>query len=181
MTFRPYKPRDYGSTKDVVTRVFDVVDGGLKRVAFALDRSPSQTQAYSDPASAEELTLGQARRLADLSGAAAAVLADDFAALAGGVFLPCGTATGRFEGLVAKSSAEWGEFIAALLDALADGHLCVADRRRVLAELDDVLHALAAARAELMHAGSGPVTPDVASTATASRPSTPARPTRGRR
>ncbi|WP_425376209.1 phage regulatory CII family protein [Rhodoplanes roseus] len=153
MAFRPYKPRDYGTTKDVVTRLFDAVDGGIKRVAFWLRRSPTQTQAYSDPACPDELTLDQARRIADAAPAAAIVLAEDFAAAAGGVFLPCATTTCRFEGLVAKSAKEWGEFVSAVVDALADGRIDAGERRAVLAELDQVLHALAAARTELTHEG----------------------------
>lgn len=176
MTFRPYKPREYRSSKDVVTRLFDAVPGGLKRIALQLRRSPSQTQAYSDPACPDELTLDQARRLADVAPGAAAVLADDLAGLAGGVFLPSVSPNGHFERLVARGAKEWGEFVSAVVEALADGRLTPAERGAVIRELDEVLQALAAARAELLHGAAAE--PDATAAKPIERPSTLAEPRR---
>lgn len=66
--FRPYKPRDYASTKEVVTRTLDQA-GGIKKAAHLLGRSPTQTTAYSDPAAPDEISFDQVRRLVIATGA----------------------------------------------------------------------------------------------------------------
>lgn len=148
MTFRPYKPRDYASTKEVVTRLLDQA-GGIKKAAHLLGRSPTQTVAYSDPATPDEISFDQVRRLVSATGASAP--AEDMAALALGVFVPVAAGVrSTFEDLVARSSTEWGEFISLLMRARADGKLDHLARRDILKELDGLIRSLVAARSQIL-------------------------------
>lgn len=145
--FRPYKPRDYASTKEVVTRALDQA-GGIKKAAHLLGRSPTQTTAYSDPAAPDEISFDQMRRLVTATGAPAP--AEDLAALAGGVFVPIAAGSESFEDLVARSSTEWGEFISLLMRARADDKLDHLGRRGILKELDSLIRSLVAARSQII-------------------------------
>lgn len=142
--FRPYKPRDYASTKEVITRALDQA-GGIKRAAHLLGRSPTQTTAYSDPATPDEISFDQVRRLVSATGAPGP--AEDLAALAGGVFVPIAACTESFEDLVARSSTEWGKFISLLMRARTDDHFA---RRDILKELDGLIRSLVAARSQII-------------------------------
>ncbi len=152
MSFKPYKPREYASTKDVVTRLIDQA-GGIKRAAFVLERSPTQTLAYSDPATADQISFDQVRHLVAATDAIAA--AEDLAALAGGVFLPAPAPNESFDMLAAEGARDWGEFTAALLRARAEKRLHKASDDPVLKggdllrRLDKLINALATARASL--------------------------------
>jgi hypothetical protein len=146
MSFRPYKPRSYATTKEVVTRVVDQA-GGVKKVAHALDRSQSQTVAYTDPSLSDEITYAQIRRLTELTGVV--VAAEDLAALAGGAFLPVPPEGQGFDLLVSRSAKEWGEFIANVLKCRADGKLDDAECRGLLKELDILIRTLVAVRCQV--------------------------------
>lgn len=144
--FRTIKPREPGSTKDVVSRLFDEA-GGIKRVAFALGKGLSVTQAYADPQHRTEITFDQVRRLTSDQAIAAA---EDLAAIAGGVFVPGIVPADALPILGAKAAEEWGQYIAAMLVAYADGRLCDRDRPRVREELNEAIAALVAVRARLI-------------------------------
>ncbi len=150
MSFKPYKPRDYSTTKEVVTRLLDQA-GGVKKAAHLLDRSTTQTMAYSDPATSDEISFDQVRRLIEATGAAAP--AEDLASLTGGVFLPCDAPKEAFDHLVAKSAKEWGEFIACVVKAHADGGLDQIERRDMLRDLDNLIRTLVAARCRVNSKG----------------------------
>jgi hypothetical protein len=120
VTFKPYKQRPHASTKDVVTRAFDASTWCIKEIAAVLGRSPTQTTAYSDPATDDELTLDQARRLAEVDRAAAAVFAEDFAAKAGGAYVPHNIERESLIKLAERLSPEFGEGIGALIAAAVD-------------------------------------------------------------
>ncbi len=141
--FRPYKERRYFTTKEVVTRLFDQA-GGIKRAAHILDRSPTQTTAYSDPGTTDEITYDMVRRLIESTGATAPV--EDAAALAGGVFVPIMPEPGNFEHLIARSSKEWGEFIGLIVQAHAAGKIAKLERPDILKELDSLIRTLVSAR-----------------------------------
>ena len=145
--FRPYKPREYASTKEVITRALDQA-GGIKRAAHLLGRSPTQTTAYSDPATPDEISFDQVRRLVSATGAPGP--AEDLAALAGGVFVPIAACTEFFEDLVARSSTEWGEFVSLLMKAHSTGKLDPLARRDILKELDGLIRSLVAARSQII-------------------------------
>lgn len=145
--FQPYKARPYSSTKDVVTRLIDEA-GGAKMAAHLLGCSPTQTVAYSDPATPEEMKLDQVRRLVSASGATAP--AEDLAFLAGGIFLPMGSSEDCFASLAAHSASEYGEFATLVMQAMADGKIGKLEKQDVLRELDDLIRCLVHARAKLV-------------------------------
>jgi hypothetical protein len=146
MSFRPYKPREPGTTKQVVSALIDAA-GGVKRASVQLHRSATQTLAYTDPATPDEISFDMVRRLVMASGAIAP--AEDLAALAGGAFLPCPQPDESFEALAAHSAEDWGGFTATLLRACADGTLDQLDRRNLRERLDHLIRTLACARAQL--------------------------------
>lgn len=153
MSFRPHKPRPYATTKDVVARLIGEA-GGVKRAAFALDRSETQIYAYTDPQEQHQATYDQVRRL---TSPAAVSAAEDLAALAGGMFVPGQASCGRtLLDLSASASEEFGVAIAALMRALADNRVTADERPKVRRELDEVLTVLIATRNRLMSEGDEP-------------------------
>ena len=150
MSFKPYKPRDYATTKEVVTRMLDQA-GGVKKAAHLLDRSSTQTVSYSDPATSDEISFDQVRRLIEATGATAP--AEDLASLSGGVFLPCDAPKEAFDHLVARSAQEWGEFIACVVKAHADKKIDQIERRDMQRDLDDLIRTLVAARCRVNNKG----------------------------
>lgn len=148
--YAPQKLREYGTTKEVVSRLVDDA-GGIQRAAIICARAASQMYAYCEPAVGAQLTLDQARRLAAASKTH--ILAEDFALIAGGVFMPIVASQDPLLELSAKSAEEHGEMIAALVRALSDNKLTQAERVALLAELDDSLRALVAILAKLVNGG----------------------------
>lgn len=146
MSFRALKPREYASTKDVVSRLYDEA-GGLKRVAHVLERGLSQAAAYADPAETAQISFDQVRRV---TSPAATAAAEDLAALAGGAFVPGELAEGSLTELFARSAEEWGQVVAEVMRAYGDGHLCARDRERIHREVDDVCRALMALRSRVL-------------------------------
>ncbi len=146
MVFKPYKHRDYASTKDVVTRLIDQA-GGVKRAAHILDRSSTQTTAYSDPDNDDQITLDMVRRLVETSGATAP--AEDLAALAGGIFMSVHPEAGDCDTLLARSSKEWGDLCSLVLEAHAKGKTAKLERPDILKELDSLIRTLVSARTQI--------------------------------
>ncbi len=147
MAFAPIKPRDYGTTKELVARLIDEA-GGVKRAAFLGGRAASQVYAYADPAVDAQMSLDIARRLSAASGSA--TLAEDAAAIAGGVFMPIAPSNDPLSELSAKSAEEHGELTAALMRACADDKISPDEARGLLDELDQNLRALVSIRAKLV-------------------------------
>ena len=150
MSFTPTKPRQYGSTKEVVARIIDEC-GGVKQAAFVAGRAPSQVYAYADPAVDAQMSLDMALRLS--VAADSMTLAEHAAAVAGGAFMPILPAADPLAELSAKSAEEHGEFTGALVRAMGDGKLDPHEASALLAELDDSLRALVAIRAKLVNGG----------------------------
>jgi hypothetical protein len=147
MAYSPTKPREYGSTKDVVGRL--IADaGGAKHAAFILERAASQVYAYADPDVDAQISLDMARRLAAVTGSIA--LAEDIAALAGGIFMPIKAAPDAITELSAKSSEEHGDLMGALMRAAADGVIDECEARDLLQRCDQHLRAVVALRAKLV-------------------------------
>jgi hypothetical protein len=146
VTFAPTKPRDPGTTKAVVSTLVGEA-GGMKRVAFLLGRHERTVHAYSDPDQDKAISFDCVRRLTLSTGACAA--AEDLAALAGGVFVPCAKGRETFDALTARSARDWGQYIALVLSAHAKGTLAELEPQ-IRKELDDVIRALACARAKLI-------------------------------
>ena len=86
MSFRPVKPREPGSTADLVAKSFEAA-GGVKRVAHVLGLGMTQAYAYSDPASGHQVKFDDMRRLGEAFPAVAKVVAEDFAATSGASLL----------------------------------------------------------------------------------------------
>ena len=147
MSFAPTKPREYGTTKELVARLIDEA-GGVKRAAFLCGRAPSQVYAYAGPDVDSQMSLAMARRLSAV--AKSSTLADDAAAISGGVFMPVAPSNDPISELSAKSAEEHGELMSALMRALGDGKITGDEARELLAELDGNLRALVAMRAKLV-------------------------------
>lgn len=147
MSYSPTKPRDYGSTKEVVGRL--IADaGGAKQAAFILQRAASQVYAYADPDVDVQINIDLARRLVAATGSTA--IAEDFAALAGGVFMPLEPTPEPLAELSAKSAEEHGELMGALVRACSDGVIDDSEARELLQECDQHLRAVTALRAKLV-------------------------------
>ncbi len=141
------KPRDYGSTKDIVTRLVDEA-GGVKRAAFLLGRAVSRVYELCDPANGDQMSYDAVRKLTEFGGATAA--AEDLAARAGGVFMLIARADDHISELSAKSAEEHGELIGALMRATGDGRIDEREARELLKECDQHLRAVVALRAKLV-------------------------------
>ena len=128
----------------------DLVDeaGGVKRAAFLIGRTESQTLAYTDPAGDSHINFDAVRRLVMATGATAP--AEDLAALAGGHFQPGHVDEREFPELVALSAAEWGVFTSMVLRALADNTVDSLERETCLRGLDLVIRAMVSARSKLL-------------------------------
>lgn len=145
--FRPAKRQDPGSLKAAVARLFDQA-GGVPRVMLTLRKGKSQVYAYADEQSEHELHLSQA---AALTTAGAPALAEYFAALAEGVFLPLAIEGGdtALHALTAEAARDSGETIAGMIAALQDGRVDRAEAREGIEHIDETMRALAALRAAL--------------------------------
>lgn len=141
------KQRDYGSTKDIVTRLVDQA-GGVKRSAFLLGRAASRVYELCDPARDDQMSFEAVRKLTEFTGATAA--AEDLAALAAGAFMPIEPAADPLTELSAKSAEEHGELMGALMRAAADGSVNEYEARDLLKECDQHLRAVVALRAKLV-------------------------------
>ncbi len=148
VAFRPLKRACPGTVKDAVKRLYDQA-GGVPRVMLVLSKGKSQVYAYADEQSEHQLTLAQA---AALTTAAAPALAEFFAALADGVFLPLAIDGGLSElhALTAEAARESGETIAGMIAALADGRVDQREAREGIQHIDDTVRTLAALRSLLL-------------------------------
>lgn len=143
---KAHLPREYGSVEQATEALIDQA-GGVKRVCFILGKSPSTVYAYADPKADMQMTLGQA---AALTRPGVDSMAEWFAGLAGGVFLPLpDAACGALARDVAKLARESGEFLARAVQALADGAVSAKEAGAMRAELDDVLRCAAHIRSRL--------------------------------
>ncbi len=147
MAFNPHKPREYGSTKEIVGQLIDAA-GGVKNAAFVLERSPTLLYSFSDPQADAQISLDAARRLA--ASCETSILAEDFAAIAGGVFMPVEPCADPLAELSAKSAEEHGELMGALVRACSDGVVDHHEAREILQECDQHLRAVVALRAKLV-------------------------------
>lgn len=147
MAFSPTKPRDYGTTKAVVARLIDDA-GGAKQAAFIVERAASHVYAYADPDVDAQMTLDMARRLAAATDSNA--LAEDAAALAGGVFMPIRPDESALSDIAASNAHEHGRVMTGLFAAMADKHVSSREARDLLPKVDDHLRSLVAMRAKLV-------------------------------
>ena len=149
MSFCPTKPREYGTTKELVARIIDEC-GGVKHAAFLGGRAVSQVYAYADPAVDAQMSLDMAMRLSVATKST--TLAQHVAAISGGVFMPVAPSADPLAELSAKSAEQHGEMIAALMRAMSDNQVAPQEARGLLAELDKSLSALMSMRAKIAEA-----------------------------
>jgi len=147
--FRPVKRQIPGSLKAAVARLFDQA-GGAARVQIILRKGKSQVYAYADEQSEHEMHLSQAAALTAAGHGTA--LAEYFAALADGVFLPLGIEAGAtvLHALTAEAARESGEAIASVVAALRDGELSRQEAEEAVQQIDETMRALAALRTAVL-------------------------------
>jgi hypothetical protein len=136
--FRPVKPREFGTTKEVVGRAVDEA-GGAKRVRDLLGVSLSAVYGFADPETQNcDLSYDRARRLTEFGGVT--VLAQDLAELAGGLFLPQSPVDGGrdWAELGDNTARESGELIGGLIRALSDGKIRESERDALLKDAHDL-------------------------------------------
>lgn len=140
------KQRDYGTTKDIVTRLVDEA-GGVKRAAFLLERAVSRVYELCDPACPDQMSYDFVRKLSEFCGSTAA--AEDLAALAGGVFMPIAIDDGDLPHIAADKAHEHGRVTTQLFVAMGDGKVTPDEARELLKQIDGELRALMTLRAKL--------------------------------
>lgn len=145
MSFRPVKPREFGSTKSVVGAVFNDA-GGVKNAAFLIGKSVTQAYAYADDASPDQISFDRLRRLAAATGSTA--LAEALAADAGGYFVPGSPSEDSVNELMARGETKCGQLIADRLRDLDRAGAADASPQ-MRRDLDELLSTLAALRARL--------------------------------
>jgi hypothetical protein len=152
--FTAVKPREYGTTEDIVRRACDEA-GGIPKVAGLFDVTPAVVYAMSDPNVRGEMSLKRAFQLTKAFRVTA--FAEAFSAAAGGAFFPApnNAAAQSLVELGALSNTEMADLITAILDAVADGKITDRERRTMLIRLDAVLHTLLQERAKLVGMESG--------------------------
>ena len=143
--YRPNVSAHYGSTKSVLQRGAAEVQG-VKQLAHRLGLGRSrafQLLNANDPA---EPTHSQLR---EMVRAGASSIAEDFASLAGGIFVPITAPTDTFGELAAQSVKEHAEYIAVAIRAVDGGVFSEDARCTALKEIDDTIRVLVAARRHL--------------------------------
>lgn len=141
--FRAVKPRQYGTTEDVVTRAFDEI-GGAKKAAEIFDITAAVAYAMTDPSVRGEMSLSRAFMLTRYGAKA---IAEAMADAAGGVFVPVETPDdGELIKLVAAAQRKEGHFSAQLTEALADGIITDVECVALHQVLSDLITTLTQAR-----------------------------------
>lgn len=148
--FHPVKPREPGRTKTVVGDALRQA-GGPKRVAAFLHRSESTVYGYADEqAERADLSLDQARDMTRFLHVTA--FAEDFAALAGGAFMPLSDGE---PALIAKLASlaqkQGGDFYAALIAAIDDGVITKTERLDLIRLIAPHIKTLVGMQTTLLH------------------------------
>jgi hypothetical protein len=147
VSFRPVKPREYGTTEEVVSRLLAEA-GGVKRAAHLIGLSATQVYAYADPQEEDQIGFDDVRRLVEASGSLAP--AEDLAALAGGFVTRVEASEEALGVLLARSAREHGAAMALIVERVGNAaELSQADRAELERDLDHEIRALVAARRKL--------------------------------
>ena len=155
MSFKPTKDREFGSTAQVVSRLFAEA-GGVDAVMGLLQLSRTRVYALADPHDKAELSLSRAATLTSATGATA--VAEHFALLAGGAFLPLDAgAQTDWHTLAGLSAEQSATMVAELMRSLGPssrtpGRLDVAEARELLETVETLMRSLAAKRSMLLAA-----------------------------
>jgi hypothetical protein len=133
----PYKPREPGSIKDAVNNLFAQI--GRKIVGAKLGLSSTQVAALTDEGSPEKLSL---ERAVMLSGPDAPAIAEFFALLCRGVYLPLSPDSADLSHLAASDVRAHCEVTAGILAALQDGHMDAKEAAQALVKVRASLRVL---------------------------------------
>lgn len=153
MSFKPVKPRPYGTAEEVVSRLLAEA-GGVKQAAHLIKLKPSQVYAYSDPQADDQIAYDDVRRLVEASGSLAP--AEDLAALAGGFVTSVEASEVSLAALVARGEREHGKAMALIVERLGRhtaGDLPAAERGELAQAIDGLVRAFVAARRKLEGGG----------------------------
>lgn len=148
------KRREPGSIAEATARAIHEV-GGVRAAMAVLGLSQTRVYALTDP---DERRRINAEGIEALCVAGAAALAEHFALLAGGLFLPAGRGegSGGLHRLTGAAAAEFGDFVQIQFAALADGQMTPAEAASALRELEEALAPLTRLWSELrLLAGEG--------------------------
>jgi hypothetical protein len=145
------KVREYGTTKEVVARLFQKI--GHKHAAMLLGIGISSAYSYCDPDCATQATFDHVRRLTAATGNISA--AEDLAQLAGGVFMPIDPDAATAVELASRSAEDHARMISALIVAVADGQITPKECGTLLEESGKLLRVIVALRVKLNAIQSG--------------------------
>ncbi len=147
-SFKPMKPRPYGSLKAVVAEAVKQAGGG-DEVGRLLQRDPKTVYCYTDQRDPTNMNLEQAVLVTRFLKATA--FAEYFAALAGGVFLPMANSD---PSLIAELGAEAqllsGEYFSDLIRAVEDGVITKEENVQLRQRIDPLIQKLAAVQSKLI-------------------------------
>jgi hypothetical protein len=136
------KVRPFGSTAEVIERSYNEM-GGIKQVQYILkdsigvEKSQTQLYAYRDPDEHDQISFDLVRKLVRETRCKA--VAEDMASLAGGFFVPGEVEETCIHRLTAKTAKEYGEALAAAIEAMQDP----AKRQPARKEIRELMHVLA--------------------------------------
>ena len=142
MSFNPLKRRKYGSTKAVITELFRQA-GGIPEVMEILEIGRTRAYDLTDPNNETELSLDRVEKLVRESGAT--VIAEHFAFLSGGVFLPIETTDDDVDwhSLASRASKKNAANIGGILESInpnseiSPGYIDADEARALIKKLDN--------------------------------------------
>jgi hypothetical protein len=147
MAFEPNKDRAYGSSENVISRLFKEC-GGVPKVMEALQLSRTRCYALSDPDDPAQISYERVVTLTKTFGVSAA--AEHMAALAGGTFLPIAADEDEadWHALAAAAARRSAALTATMLESIgpegrSPGAIDATEARALLAEVDGLMVVLA--------------------------------------
>lgn len=143
--FNPTKRRPPGSVAGMVSRAVSDL-GGLKGAAHVLGRSVSSVAGYTDPDHPPRITVAQALAM---TRAGTDGFALQFAAAAGGTFVPGTAPSEPFPALAGNLAVCESELMQAIITAQADGEVSPAERTEIIVAIDRLSRACVHLRASL--------------------------------
>lgn len=134
--FKPMKPRQYGDVKTVVSAAINQA-GGIPQAAALLQRDYKTVYGYADPRDKANMSLDMARMLTFFGQATA--FAEDFAALAGGSFVPSDCRDEKSIGeYTVLANRDVTRLVGLLVAALEDGSIDDGERAALLPVVDEL-------------------------------------------
>lgn len=146
MPFVPNKDRTYGSTPDVISRLFKQC-GGVPKVMKLLELSRTRCYALADPDDPAEISYSRVVALSTAGGTAAA---EHLARVAGGTFLPVhpDESQADWHSLAAEAARQSAGLTATMLESMgpsgrSPGEIDKKEARELLSHVDGLMAILA--------------------------------------